>query len=380
MIPATGFPRMFRASAPGCVCPVGEYHQYFGLDMLGMAVDRRFEIQATERKDKRYTFRADGEHDLLAVASFQDLKEKGAYPEATYAAQALRSAGLKLAGGYDFVITSEIPEGGGLQESAAALVAWITALFCAAGSLKERSGKEIAELAARARPTLPGGTPRPAYELVSCLGGAVYVQWENGPQGTLLRSKLGSFIVAPLRGRHDDTNTWGLRTAPRGGAEEVPSTAPPIMLERFSRAIEDMIQVHPSFDIRNTKLDEIVPLLSQLEGDAGQTIYAMLVGRDLCREALKTLARNVLDDDVLGELMDREHEMLRDHLKLSNERAEKARDVAKTAGALGCKIAAGGNNMLVFAPGREDAVGDALKKASLETYRVQESDGMRLEF
>ena len=136
----------------------------------------------------------------------------------------------------------------------------------------------------------------------------------------------------------------------------------------------------PGFNLRETPADDVIPRLRELpDRDAG-IVYGHLVTRDLCRQAFELLeSEYAVDDDRLAEMVDKQHEMLRDYLGYNVPEIEALIPAAVSGGALGCKIILGTDSFLAFAPGREKDVISSVKKAGGEAYPVATADGMRVE-
>jgi hypothetical protein len=93
-------------------------------------------------------------------------------------------------------------------------------------------------------------------------------------------------------------------------------------------------------------------------------LYALLRVRQMIRELLETLDREVRDNDRLAEVCDEESAILADYFEFPSERLQEIRDEAVQAGALGAKFTyAFGDRpaLLALAPGRRDEVVAALR-------------------
>ena len=158
-------------------------------------------------------------------------------------------------------------------------------------------------------------------------------------------------------------------------------------LDRHAQAVRDtlsalsgIVKLQEGFNLRDASDDEVIPRLRELpDADAG-VVYAHLAMRDLCRQAFELLESEYgIDDDRLAEMMDKQHEMLRDYLGYNVPEIEALIPVATGGGALGSKIVLGTNSFISVAPGREKEVISSLKQAGGDTVSVAVATGMRVE-
>jgi galactokinase len=144
-------------------------------------------------------------------------------------------------------------------------------------------------------------------------------------------------------------------------------------------AIAQMCERLPGFDLTATALDEAQPVLRELSPLLQRRLRANLVNRDLTDRGREALLAG--DGVALGALLTNHHEQLRDGLDLSTDKMERMIDASLTAGALGAKVngSGGGGCMFAFAPGKEEAVADAIRREGGEPYIVLVDDGARVE-
>jgi mevalonate kinase len=145
-------------------------------------------------------------------------------------------------------------------------------------------------------------------------------------------------------------------------------------------ALSGIVKLQEGFSLRDASDDEVIPRLRELpEADAG-VVYAHLAMRNLCRQAFELLESEYgIDDDRLVEMMDKQHEMLRDYLGYNVPEIEALIPVATGGGALGSKIVLGTNSFIAVAPGREKEVISSVEKAGGEAVSVAVATGMRAE-
>lgn len=117
-----GRPPTAVVRAPGRVEFIGNHTDYNGGTVLGAAIDRGVTVAIAPRDDRRWRFCSSLNGRVVSLAAGRPVKQKGArswlnYPLGVIAA--LPKFGLRVPGGFDFYVTSDLPTGAGLSSSAA---------------------------------------------------------------------------------------------------------------------------------------------------------------------------------------------------------------------------------------------------------------------
>ena len=114
---------------------------------------------------------------------------------------------------------------------------------------------------------------------------------------------------------------------------------------------------------------DLSPFLELASGSLSEhetaTLYGLLRVRELLSAYVERLGVPMLDHDLLAEMCDEESAILVDYFEFPAQVYRRVRDVAIDSGALGAKLTyAFGDTpaVVVLAPGRRDAVCDALKR------------------
>ncbi len=83
------------------------------------------------------------------------------------------------------------------------------------------------------------------------------------------------------------------------------------------------------------------------------------------------------NSDLIGDLMNRHHKVLRDLLRISTPKIEKMIGAAEKAGAKGAKITGSGQGgcMVAFCPGKETMVSKAIEETGGRSYIVEVTSG-----
>jgi hypothetical protein len=357
------------ASVPWPVRLFGDLQYFLGLPAITLALDLRTAIAATPRSDGRFTVRAAW---IPAPLTFDPAEAAKAFPEMPALSRALRAVAPrkeKLQEGYDFHVASRAPWTDALPDSPALLAAWTVALLSLDERLADLSGSETAEVACRAYRDEPP-TARWISEAYACmLGGMMFLEPGNP---TLSLAKPAK--VAPI-----DRALPGIVSCYAGAGGKG--------LDRHAQAVRDtlsalsgIVKLQERFSLRDALDDAVIPRLRELpETDAG-IVYAHLAMRDLCRQAFELLESEYgIDDDRLAEMMDKQHEMLRDYLGYNVPEIEALIPVATGGGAISSKIVLGTNSFIAVAPGREKEVISSVKQAGGAAVSAGVATGMRAE-
>ncbi|MBM4046527.1 MAG: GHMP kinase [Planctomycetes bacterium] len=356
-------PSSFTLSAPGRICIFGEHQDYLGLSVVAMAIDLRMTIMATPRSDNVYHL------DMPDIRHVEHFVPREALPyrhQRDYVRSViavLKRRGLSFDRGHDFKITSRIPMNAGVSSSSAFVILWAAACLQAHGQLSSISGEGIAQIG-HAAEVLEFKEPGGMMDHYTCtLGGLLYIDCADPIRPTPISPRLDGFVLGNSLEKKDTKAV--LRKAK----------------EATLRGVEALTAVLPGFTLKSTPMDQAVPHLRKLPDQSSRMVYANLVNRDLCQKARVLFEEGVYDQDVLGEMLDNHHEMLRDHLGISTEKIERMIDAAKSAGALGCKIngSGGGGTMIAYAPDHQKPVAAAIQKAGGKAYIIKKAEGLRLE-
>ena len=120
--------------------------------------------------------------------------------------------------------------------------------------------------------------------------------------------------------------------------------------------------------------------LSKLNEDELILYRGTITNQDLLNDALKKLEKEDLDDQLIGELLNKHHQVLRDVLQISTPKIESMLDAAFNAGAVGGKIngSGGGGCMFVYAPENPEEVAKAIEFSEGKAYIIQPSEGTQI--
>lgn len=350
------------ASSPWPVRLFGDFQYFLGLPAIAMAVDLRTAVSAEPREDDHFSFSAPWIPKTITIGR----DHPGEAATGTGILQSVfrvaQSKGLLPEGGYDFNLVSRSPWPESVPESPAAAAALATCLLGLGGRLEALSGNEIAALVAAAFVHRePSARPIPEV-YAAVLGGTVLVRPGDPPEAVSIERTLPGVLCVRVPEARRDT---GFRAA---------------SALRILESLAAFVKAQPDFDLRRIPMEDFIPRMAGMDARFSTTVYAQLVSRDLCRDALQLLENEVgFDDDHIGELLDGSHEMLRDYLGYNEPRMERLIEAAVGGGALGCKVIPDVGGFICFAPSRESDVSSALREAGGEVHFAAISDGVRVE-
>ena len=356
-------------SVPWPVRLFGDLQYFLGLPAITLALDLRTAVASTPRTDGRFSVSAAWIPEPL---SFDPREAAEAFSQMPALSRAFRAAPPRkenIQGGFDFHVISRVPWTEALPDSPALLAAWTVALLTLDGQLVDLSANETAEAACRAYRYEPP-TARWIPETYACiLGGMTFLEPGDPVLPVAKPSK-----VAPI-----ERALPGIVSCYAGpGVKDSDRHA--LAVRNTLSALSSIVKSQEGFNLRDASEDAVIPRLRELpEGDAG-IVYAHLTMRDLCRQAFELIESEYgIDDDRLAEMMDKQHEMLRDYLGYAVPEIEALISAATGAGALGSRIVPGTNSCISVAPGREKELITSVKQSGGDAISTAVATGMRAE-
>ena len=349
-----------RVSSPGRICLLGEHQDYFGLAIIAAAVDLRISFTGRPRTDKRIALDLPdmGEREEFSVTGEIPYEKKRDYLKS--AVNIHRRAGLPLSG-WDIVVRGDIPINAGTSSSSAMVVAWNKFLLEAAGDPRATDPRELAELGYEtevAEFKEPGGR---MDHYASAYGGIVWIRFDEPMQFNRLRNPLGTFVLADSEQKKDTTGMLGfIKSHVLDGAA------------RVRKAIS-------SFTLQSPRTPEVLSELEKLPPDNRRLLLGTLTTRDLTARGAALFRAPQFDEAEFGRLLNEQHAVLRDLLRISTPKIEAMIGAALDAGALGAKIngSGGGGCMFAYAPTDPDKIAAAIASAGGRPFIVHVDEGAR---
>ena len=131
------------------------------------------------------------------------------------------------------------------------------------------------------------------------------------------------------------------------------------------KAIDQVKAQIPEFDIALTTVNELNKNLTLVETSLKPFFYAAVCNHDITQRALKILEQEQINTQLLGELMNKHHHLLKSYLKITPPLMDKMIDAANDSGALGSKIVGSGGGGCMVA-----IVKDQYQKQIIEAIKA----------
>ena len=386
------------ASAPGRADFLNTHQDYKGLPVVPVAINLR-----------TYTLALNELPDRFEVVSLNMMREGRPYHDTFLLEPQLRGggwfgdylracviallkAGYKLERGLRVIIDSDVPSGGGLRSSAALEVAFLKILdaYFNLGLGK----KELAELAFEAENRIMGIPCGRLDQYGSSYGRAILLQTRPPYHVEELPLRDLVLVVADSGIKHRVAAIHPVRQAEIDRGLEQLLSLPDLPLKL--RRLLGRRYWEPRWE--EVDPDEIEPYLGRIEPKAADRIRFTLLMHESTMLALKLirgerlrsdelekvgLSSGVSFLDILGGILNRQHELLRDLYEVSLPELEKMRDAMLSAGAYGVKISGAGLGGALIALVDEEK-GPRVAKAALEAgakraWLVRVDEGAREE-
>jgi galactokinase len=352
-----------KVSAPGRVCLFGEHQDYFGLPIIAAAIDLRISISGKKRQDNILKIDLP---DIGEAEEFTLEKEVEYTKERDYlksAVNVLKRKGIRFPSGWDCLIRGTIPINSGTASSSALVVAWIKFHMETAEDKRANAADEIAELAFLAEVAEFGEPGGKMDHFSSALGGVVTIDFDEELKVRQLKNSLKEFVLADSLQKKDTTGMLGhIKSHVLEGVTSI------------QNKIDEFSLKSPLTQRENDEIEKLSP-------DVKRLLKGTLLTRDLTAEGKALFQSKAFDHHRFGELLSRQHEVLRDYIRISTPKIDKMIDASLKAGALGAKTngSGGGGCMFAYAPERAYNVAEALEKIGAKVHIVRVDTGARRE-
>ena len=344
-------------STPGRICLFGEHQDYLGLPIIAMAISLRAKINGNKRSDNQIIIhkRDLNKTEKFSLSNLVYTKSRDYFKSGV---KVCKQAGIKFSNGFECEITSDIPIGAGISSSSAIVVNWIHFLSKMADQYPKWDQKKIGELAYLSEVkefNEPGGM---MDQYTTALGNLIYLESKPHLKIKTLNPKLGSFVLGDS-GEPKDT------------------------IEILKKCRDSRLSIFQKLKLKNqnstiSSIDENANL-SDLNNEEVELFFATLKNRSLLKRGLIELNKEKLDHSLIGSLLYKHHQTLRDVLKVSTRKIDSMLKVSLDAGALGGKIngSGGGGCMFAYAPKNPEKVADAIKSVGGKSYIIDIDSGTK---
>ena len=321
------------SKSPGRICLFGDHQDYIELPVIACAINRMMTIEAQENgKDHFEIFMPDlGEKRIIPLSEDFNNIERGDFLKV--ALKVLQKRKIYATRGYHLSIKSKIPINAGLSSSSALTIAWIRFLI-AAFSKKSFSPKEIALLAYETEVIEQGSSGGKMDQFTIALGNTIFLDTHTDEVEYF--NDLGLNLVVGVSGLSKDTF---------GTLSHLKSNA--------WKAIDQVKAQIPDFDIALSQVRDLKENLKWVETDLKPFFYAAVCNHDITQRASKAFKENA-SPQIIGELMNEHHHILKTYLKITPPLMDKMIDAANESGALGSKIVGSGGGGCIVAITNEE--------------------------
>jgi len=350
-------------SAPGRLCLLGEHQDYFGLSIIAMAINRRITISGRKRDDQRLKINLPdiNERDEFLLGKELSYRYERDYLRSTV--NILFREGIVPDSGWDCSISSSIPINSGTASSSALVIAWTKFLLEASKNLLIDNNQALAELSFKAEVEEfkePGGK---MDHYSSSFGGVLALHFDRQLKINKFKTKLQEFVLADSLEKKDTTGLLSY------------------IKNHVLRAVSSIGKKVKNFSLKTPLNQEISDEIAQLEEEEKRLLMGTLLTRDLTAEGISIFQAENLSHQHFGNLLNRQHKILRDYLHISTPKIEEMIKIALQTGALGAKIngSGGGGCIFAYAPQKAHKVAEALEKLGTKAYIVKMDQGVRRE-
>lgn len=342
-----------EVAAPGRICLFGEHQDYLGLPVVAAAITRFIRVCGEPIPSSGLAVELPDLGTQRTLSLTSENEYEGGRDYLASCVNVLLRRGVQWPSGYRVRISGDIPQQAGVSSSSALVVAWMKFLLRAAGDARARNPGELARLGHAAEVTEfrePGGM---MDHFSAAYGGVIWVDTRPPFACRPLRAEVPSIILC-------------YSGQPKATIETLATAR-----KRFTDALEKARALAPQLDIASTPIEEMHRSTAALSQQERDLLECQWVSRDLTPRGLQALEERAAAS-VLGELLTTHHEQLR-RLGVSTDRIDAILEAALAAGAAGGKVngSGGGGCLFALAPGKEEAVMDAMRSAGGTPWLVE---------
>ena len=368
---------MIHVSTPSRLCLFGEHQDYLHLEVFALAIDLRFFATITPRCDDIFHIAIrDKRVDRLCQKNQHHLYEHysiHAHRPITYenkrdylksSIHILLRQGYPIDHGFDISMSSDIPIGKGMCSSSAMIVVLIKAILEGIGHPDKDNPCKIAQLAFLAEVAEFGEPGGMMDHYTSALGGLVHLRFSDDTTvvNTVNVDIPGCFILFDSLTQKDTT---GILASAKTPTLQALQQLAPYGIAGIADFLKD---------------PEKIDLLSKLDATLRRKLTANIDNYRILKQAQQLFESGQIDPALLGRLIYRHHENLRDGLDLSTSVIEKIMDTALMHGALGGKVNGSGGGGCLFIYAHEKDAADIIhhvKKIGYPGKLIKADTGVR---
>jgi len=349
-------------STPGRICLFGEHQDYIQLPVIAAAISRRIRIEGIARRDRTINIELPdiGDRETFQIADhIPYTKERDYYRSVV---NVLLKRNIHFPHGYDCQIHGTIPINAGTASSSALVVCWAHFLLQMSEPPRTPTTEELAEIAYQSEVlefSEPGGM-MDHYSTAN--GGIIWLESFPRVRMNTFKTKLGSFVLGDS---HQPKDTKYVLANVKNKLLEI---------------VDILSAKNPKFSLQSITVEELEGYRGALTERQMKLLEGTIRNRNLSFEAKSVLERYPLDDRAIGDLLNKQQDILREVLHISTSTIDRMIDKALNAGAFGAKIngSGGGGCMFAYAPENAEAVAEVVQSVS-EAGVVTVDEGSKVE-
>ncbi len=350
----------FKIHAPARVCLFGEHSDYIGLDVIPAAIDLGIDIFACPREDDLIVvdYLDLGTHDEFTIGTLLEYRHNRDYLRSAF--NVAFDNDLIPDHGWHIEVKGDVPIAGGLSSSSALTVASTLLVNHICGSKPQQ--EDLVRMAFEAEVERFGESGGMMDHYASIYGGIIHVSMESDRKVTRLPAEIDGLVIGDSQQKKDTVEDLRkMRKAIEAGYAHIRSKI-------------------PDFNRRTTLVERVYDIHCALPDSEVMMAEGSLRNRNLTARALDLLSERHPDEKAIGNLLNKQHSILRYLFARSTPKIDMMIDSALKAGALGCKIngSGGGGTMLAYAPNKEEEVSEAIRSAGGIPYKVKIGQGASL--
>ena len=344
-------------SAPGRICLFGEDVDYMSLEVITLALNQRIVVSGEITDNGKLLFNL---RDIDKQIEFQNEMQE-IINERDYVASSfnLYQKHMPSSFGAEIEVKSDLLIGKGLSSSSAFTSA-LVAFFDKAVNLGSDKS-EIAQRAYLAEVVNLGESGGMMDHYASVIGDVLYLECREPYYHEKLNVELDGLIIG-------DTLEMKKNTVEALARRK----------QEIQLGISEMKIFDSDFNLSDYPIEEVIQFYQKKKSSNLQRLIGVLGIRDTVREGYELLKSGRKFTEKLAALLDKHHHYQSTFFENVTDKMQFLIDLAKDAGAKGCKLLGTGNggSFLAYSPGKEEEVMKAINTGGGKAYIVKQDKGL----
>ena len=364
---------MIKIKSPGRICLFGEHQDYLSFPVISMAISRYIYLLASKISEKKFLINLpDIDQNFEIGLNNKELEYNSNRDYIKTGNNQFIRRNIRFNHGYKIQISGDIPINAGVASSSALVIAWL--YFLNLISNQKVSNQNLALMGYNSEVSEFKESGGMMDHFNASYGNIIYLKPSiQNPDLINYDLILDGFVLGDSMIKKDTVDD--LRK----------------VKEASLISIELMKQSMPGFNQFQTKVEDIIPYLPNLNKTYQEKIIGILINRDLTNEAknlidtnIKLLNRKNNVDKLnqfykkLGSLMNMHQDQLREKIGVSIDKIDNMISKCKDVGAYGGKINGSGfgGTMFTLFPNNQDKLVKAIEACDGRAYIINTSKGV----